>query len=141
MVGHRALSLKVMASGRPRNYDQCVRLWVTFRSLQSMAFNFAKGEDGLILLLMASTLLIFFPFPSCWEMHFFPSLEQSFPFLWLSQPFCMVSWELSSFPVWQKFQHFLSFWLAHWHLFLCSVAFVGNNSFKDRLDLKGPPSP
>ena len=52
-----------------------------------------------------------------------------------------VSTHLSSFPAWQKFWHFLSVWLVHWHLFLWTVAFVGKKSFKERLDLEGLPSP
>lgn len=36
---------------------QCVRLWVTFFSLESMAFSFAIRKEVLMLLLMASNLL------------------------------------------------------------------------------------
>lgn len=45
--------------------NQCVRLWVTFFSLESLAFSFAIRKEVLMLLLMASNLLIFLPSTSC----------------------------------------------------------------------------
>lgn len=45
--------------------NQCVRLWVTFFSLESLAFSFAIRKELLMLLLMASNLLIFLPSTSC----------------------------------------------------------------------------
>lgn len=44
---------------------QCVRLWVTSFSLESLAFSFAIRKELLMLLLMASNLLIFLPSTSC----------------------------------------------------------------------------
>lgn len=44
---------------------QCVRLWVTSFSLESLAFSFAIRKELLMLLLMTSNLLIFLPSTSC----------------------------------------------------------------------------
>lgn len=45
--------------------NHCARLWVTFFSLESLPFSFARWKDVLMLFLMASNLLIFLPSTSC----------------------------------------------------------------------------